>query len=385
MLRTITAITGEIDDEELAASQILEQITASGDLLKNTIGIVACHYEFVLSGAFKAVCSALPFNVVGTISSIQSVTAETGSLLLTVMVLTSDDVEFDMVVTPSLIPEPDAVIRECYRTAKREQSPALILTFAPYLLENCGDDYVNALTEISGGVPCFGTIAVDDTATFINCFLLAEGAPHRDRMGMILIYGNINPRFYIANISEKRMLERSALITKSTGPLLMEVNERPVSEFLEDLGLLQAAETRYSMASLPLLLDYNDGTPKVSKLFVSLTPEKYAVCAGAMPQGSTMYLTMTNKDDILLTTNETMEQLVNDLDTASGLLIYSCVSRSMALAADQYREIALVKAKIGSRIPYMMANSGGEICPTLISDSKAINRFHNNAFIACLF
>jgi hypothetical protein len=33
----------------------------------------------------------------------------------------------------------------------------------------------------------------------------------------------------------------------------------------------------------------------------------------------------------------------------------------------------------------MMAYSGGETCPTQVSDDKAINRFHNNAFVACVF
>lgn len=96
-------------------------------------------------------------------------------------------------------------------------------------------------------------------------------------------------------------------------------------------------------------------------------------------------MTMANRDDILLTTAETMERLKHDLTGASGLLIYTCVSRSMTLAADQYQETALINEMIGTQIPYMMVNSGGELCPTMVSDHKAINRFHNNAFIACLF
>jgi len=385
MIKTWITHTSELDDEKLAIEQIISQLKLDDGLMKNTIGIIACHYEFVLSGIFKAICEALPFDVIGTISSAQSVLNESGTLLMTLMVMTSDDVEFAKILTPSLLTEPGQVIAESYKAACRANKPSLILTFAPFILQNCGDDYVNALTEASGGVPCFGTLAIDDTLDFSNCFMLANGEHYRDRMAMLLIYGGINPRFFVANISENRILEKSAVVTKSAGPVLMEVNERPVIDYFNDLGLVEASETQYAMSSLPFLLDYNDGTPKVSKIFVTLTPEKYAICAGAMPQGSTLYMATTDKDDVMLTTEEAIDMILKDIDNASVLLIYSCISRGMTLGSEQFKEMELVNKKIGKNLPFMMINSGGEICPTQTSKEKAINRFHNNTFIACLF
>jgi len=149
--------------------------------------------------------------------------------------------------------------------------------------------------------------------------------------------------------------------------------------------LVKASETQYALSSLPFLLDYNDGTPKVSKMFVALTPEKYAICAGAMPQGSTLYMATADKDDVMFTTGEAVDQLFKNMDNASGLLIYSCIGRSMTLASEQFKEMEFINQKVGAILPYMMVCSGGEICPTQVSDEKAINRFHNNAFVACLF
>ncbi|MCL2877326.1 MAG: FIST C-terminal domain-containing protein [Acidobacteria bacterium] len=385
MIKTLTACTAEIDDEKLAVEQIRSQLNLDSGLLKNTIGIVACHYEFVLSGTLKALCGALPFDVVGTISSSLSVKSGTDSLLLTLMVMTSDDVEFVKTLTPSLLTEPGQVIAESYKAVCRAEKPALILTYAPFIPQNSGDEYVNVLSEASGGVPCFGSLAVDDTVDFSNCFMLADGEHYRDRMAMILVYGNVQPRFYVANISESRILDKSAVVTRSAGPVLMEVNERPVMEYFEDLGLVKASETQYALSSLPFLLDYNDGTPKVSKMFVALTPEKYAICAGAMPQGSTLYMATADKDDVMFTTGEAVDQLFKNMDNASGLLIYSCIGRSMTLASEQFKEMEFINQKVGAILPYMMVCSGGEICPTQVSDEKAINRFHNNAFVACLF
>ena len=385
MVKSLTAYTTELDDVNVAIDQIVSQLNPTENLLKNTIGIVACHYEFVLSGVFKAVCDALPFDVVGTISCAQSVPHKTSSLLMSIMAVTSDDVEFDKVITPSLMDNPKQVISDSYKSARRIERPSLILTFTPFILQNCGDDYVDVLTEVSAGVPCFGTLSVDDTLEFKNCYMLTDGEFYRDKMAMVLIYGDIKPRFFVANISDSKILKKSAVVTKSAGPVLMEVNERPVIDYFNDLGLVEASETQYAMTSLPFLLDYHDGAPKVSKIVITLTPEKYAICAGAMPEGSTLYMAVSDKDDVMVTTGEAVSNIHEQMDNASVLLIYSCIARNMSLGSEQYKEMDLINKEFCGKLGFLMANSGGELCPTKNTEGGAINRFHNNAFVACLF
>ncbi|MDL2219527.1 FIST C-terminal domain-containing protein [Ruminococcaceae bacterium OttesenSCG-928-O06] len=387
MIKTLVAYTGEIDDAQAAVEEVRAQLALPGSLQKNAVGIIACHYEFVLSGVAKAVCQALPFDVVGTITSAQAVQQESGTLLLTLMVLTSDDVRFVTKLSSSLLEAPGEKIAAAYRevAAAEAEKPALILPYAPFMVQNSGDEYVNVLTEASGGVPCFGTLAVDDTADFSNCFLLYNGQDYRDRLGMILLYGDLQPKFFIATISQGKILDKAALVTKSAGHILMEVNGRPVVEYFEDLGLTKASETSYAMTSLPFMLDYGDGTPPVSKVFIGLTPEKYAICAGAMPEGATLYIGVFDKEDVLTTTGEAADKALADIQDAGGLLIYSCISRNMSMGSDLLAELDLIRDKAGEKLPFMMAYSGGEICPTQVSGTQAINRFHNNAFVACVF
>jgi hypothetical protein len=387
MIQSMTACTTEIDDIERAVEEVKSQILPDAQLKKNTVGIIACHYEFALSGVAKALCESLPFPVLGAITSAQAVQGTSGALLLTLMVLTSDDVEFVVARTPSLHGESGETVAKIYTetASARAERPALILAYAPFMLENSGDEYVNVLTKVSGGVPCFGTLAVDDTVDFSNCFTIYNGEHSNDQMTLLLLYGDVKPKFFIATISPNKILEKSALVTKSAGHVLMEVNDRPVVEYFKDLGLTKASETSFAMTSLPFMLDYGDGTPQVSKVFIGLTPENNAICAGAMPEGSTLYIGVFDKEDVLLTTAEAVKNALANVSDASGLLIYSCISRNMALGADQLMELDLVKEKIAAALPFMMAYSGGEICPTQISDAKAVNRFHNNAFIACVF
>lgn len=384
MIRTFTASTGEIDDAGLAVEELMTGLDLDGKLLKNTIGILACHYDFALSGTVKAICRQLPFETVGTITSAQAINSEAGSLILTLMVLTSDDVCFKSVITAPLVGDPEAAISEAYRAnADPGVRPALILSFAGFLVENSGDQYVGTLTKLSGGAPCFGTLAVDDTADFRNCFMLYNGDHYRDRMALVLLYGDVSPKFAIATISDRFILGRAALVTSSEGHILKEVNGRPVAEYFEDLGLAKASKTSYAMSTLPFMLDYGDETPPVSKVFIGLNADRCAICAGIMPEGSTLRIGVFDKEDVLHTTGETLASVLGEPDGAGAMLIYSCISRSMTLGGDFLAELELVRDAAGG-LPFMMAYSDGEMCPTQVSEDRAINRFHNNAFILCL-
>ena len=386
MIKALTAHTSEIDNIEEAIKTIKKQLNIENELCANSIGIVACHYEFINSGALKAICNSLPFDTVGTISMNQAVNGEIGTLLFTLIVLTSDDAVFSVKTTDSLIGKPAKSIEKAYTEAAslKSESPSLVLTFAPFIVENFGDEYVDVFTRVSGGIPCFGTIAIDDTETFENCLMIYNGDCFLDQMAMVLIYADINPRFLLATISNDKILDNSALVTKSNNQILQEVNNRPVVEYFEDLDLTSASEEQYAMASIPFMLDYNDGTPPVSKVFIGLSPDNHAICAGIMPEGSSMYIGVFDKDGVLLTTGEALNKALEDIDGASCMLMYSCISRSMSLGSDLMAELDLVQNKLGNKLPFLMAYSGGEMCPTQLSNTKAINRFHNNTFIACI-
>jgi hypothetical protein len=389
MIKTLTAYTEEIDDQDVATEEILSQLDLDANQKKNSIGIIACHYEYIFSGVAKAISEALPFDVIGTISPAQASGENAGVLALTIMVLTSDDLIFETVLSDSLIGDPAVSITKAYKEAfaGHDGRPSLILPYAGFMLENSGDEYIRVLTEVSGGAPCFGTLAVDDSADFHNSFSIYNGIEYRDRMALALIYGDIKPKFYTATISTEKIIDKPALVTESEGHILKRVNDRPVVEFFEELGLTQASETNYAMTSLPFMLDYNDGTPPVSKVFVMLDEDRNAICAGMMPEGSTLSIGVFDKEDVLLTTGNALQKALDEGSNANGIIIYSCISRNMSLGGDPLLELELVigKNKVTGNLPLLMAYSGGEVCPTQVSADKAVNRFHNNTFIVCVF
>ena len=388
MIKTLIAYTNEIDDAETALRDIAGQMDLAADLRQHSIGIIACHYEFVYSGIAKALCESLPFDVVGTVATAQAIREVCDTSMLTLTILTSDDVEFVSQLTPQLGTDPGSAVEKAYRdiAAQRDSTPALILTFAPFLMNNAGDEYVQVFTEVSGGVPCFGSVSIDETETLEYSFLIFNGDHYPDRIAMILLYGELHPHFLTATISPEKILDKTALITRSDGNILQEVNGRPVEDYFESLGLADASTVQYGMASIPFMLDYGDDTPPISKVFVSRTPEKYAVCTGIVPEGATLRVGVFDKQDVLFTTGEALTRLLDMLPdlNASFVLAYSCVARGMTLGLDSLAEFELIRNRLGTALPFMAADSGGEICPSQVGKEKSVTRFHNNTFIACI-
>jgi hypothetical protein len=61
-----------------------------------------------------------------------------------------------------------------------------------------------------------------------------------------------------------------------------------------------------------------------------------------------------------------------------------CVTRYIVLHPNSDAEIKKVIEKVGDKIPYWLAYSGGEICPVRGKDGKLRNRLHNYTFSACV-
>jgi hypothetical protein len=98
MIRTLTAYTSA-DNRETALAEILEQLDLKKNLLKNSIGIINCHSEFIGTGIVEALCKEFPFKVIGTTTLGNSVHGGFAHMQLSIAVLTSDDIIFSSAVT----------------------------------------------------------------------------------------------------------------------------------------------------------------------------------------------------------------------------------------------------------------------------------------------
>lgn len=383
MLKAITAFTKEIDDADSAVAEILAQLDLSR-LSSNSLGILTCYSEYLDSGVVKTLCDALPFDVIGCTTMSSATTGNMGHLELSLMVLTSDDVVFSAAVSAPLSDGQEAPLREMYGRAsgKLGCDPALMLSFAPLMYNIGGEVFINILSDASGGIPNFGTLAVDHTSDYSESKVIFNGEACFDTLAMALIGGAVEPRFLVSSLSEEKTLKQKAIITASDANILKEVNGIPAVEYMESLGLTNNGKIE-GASTIPFVVDFNDGTEPVIRAIFAQTPEGYAVCGGVMPVNATLSIGSIDYDDVLETTRK-MIRNIGAPEKINAVILFSCVGRSFALGAKTMDEMQLLEDAFGKSVPYILAYSGGEICPLKDSDGKRKNRFHNDTIIACM-
>lgn len=386
MIRSYTAATAEIDDSQGAVAEILKQL-ALPDAIgpQNTIGIISCYAEFVESGVYAALCQALPFDVVGTTTIAAGTKGEAGELLLTLMVITGDDLAVATAVSGIAGEEDAGLLAEMYASAREEltEEPKLILSFAPLSPTFSNDFYVKTMDELSGGVANFGTVTVDHNPDYHDAQVLINGEAYRDRFAIVLLAGEIEPTFYIGTISDDKIFPEQGVVTEVVGPLLKSINNVVTADHLQSLGLEKDADGAIvGVNAFPLIVDLGDGTESIVRVMFATTPEGYAVCGGNIPVGATLSIGEFNKDEILATTRRTLKTAA-----AGGhhnLLLYSCVGRYFTLGYETMGELDLTADILGDT-SHMTAYSGGEICPVYDRDGQTHNRNHNSTVVVLAF
>ncbi|MDR0652823.1 MAG: FIST C-terminal domain-containing protein [Synergistaceae bacterium] len=389
MIKAYTAYTGEVDDVEAAVAEIMEQLGNVSRLRKNAVGLLACYSDFVDSGVVKALCSALPFDVIGTTTLGSVVRDSEGRMTLSLIVLTGDDTEFAAGFTEPMTAADEAPLGAAYAEASRKLSgrPALMITFAPLHINASGDFYVDAFSRISGGVPNFGMLTVDNTNDYRNATVICKGEAHADRVAFLLIGGGVKPEFFIASVPSERISAEKAVITGADGNLVRTINGHPVVDYLLKLGLKKNADgTIAGINAFPFVVDYNDGTFPVVRVMFALTPEGAVVCGGNIPEGATISVGHIDSGEVLSTTREVLSGAVARGGTAC-LLMFSCVGRYFALSHEPTAEMKLVQDMMRkNEMPFFFAYSGGEMCPVGQKSGESgelTNRNHNDTFVLC--
>jgi hypothetical protein len=386
MIKMLNAYTAEIDDAEAAVEAIQGQLDPSHELLSNSVGIIACHYEFIDTGVVGEICRALPFPVVGCTTLGNATRDDCGEELLSISVLTSDDVVFSTAVSAELdaadvLPAISGAYQQALDGLGGE--PALILAYAPLMVSVGSTPIMNAINRLGGGIPVFGTISCDSTSDFRESRVIHNGEAAANILALVLLKGNIQPQFYVNAIPEASVRKLTSVVTDSEECLLKKVNDMPFLDYLESVGISKAGVVA-SVGAFPIMVDYNDGSKPVGRGIYSTTPEGYALLGGEVPVGSTIAIANMNYQGVLETAEEAVKKAIAP-GNVSGLLMYPCLTRSLALGANSEDEMKKIMETLGGKYPYQICYSGGEICPVLIGDGKLMNRVHNFTYIICVF
>ena len=375
--------TFEVDNPEVAVQEIQDQLSGKLDLLAHAAGVVMCNPEFIESGVLQAVAESLPFELAGVTTASQAVNDDLGEFILTIFVLTSDDVQFVAGVTESVAEDVDGPVRGAYAAILAQKQhpgkPGLALVFPPFGL-HAGDRYVQAWENVIPGVPLFGTCSIDDNADFSECETIHNGRSHKGAMAYLLCYGDVNPRFLIATLTKVSPLSTKAEVTKGSASCVNEINHMSAFDFFDEFNYTE------SVTFTPFMIDFlkrddYDGVP-VIRGHAAFTDDGSAIFYGDVHEGSTITIMLCDPDDIEETTRQKLEE-VNEMPDVNGVLLFPCVVRRAALigANKPLLELESARSTIRPDIPYMMGYAGGEICPTSMRDGVPTNRFHNYSLV----
>ncbi|MDL2317624.1 FIST C-terminal domain-containing protein [Eubacteriales bacterium OttesenSCG-928-A19] len=380
MIRMLTAYTREVDDAQEAVEELLSQLDLPGKQLKHSIGIVMCYAEFLDTGVIQALSERLPFEIVGCTTIAGGVNGASDIAILTLSVLTSDDVTFETALSePVTGSEEDkyGAIRPLLR-----EDTALVLCFLPFVQNLGGELILSEMTETAGSVPIFGTVASDHTVDYHISSAIYHDTPHNDRVAMVVISGAVTPRFLVTSISDRRVRKQKAMITKSDGSVLQEVNGLPVMEYLDSVGLALGNGFE-GVNTIPFMVDYEDGAQPVARAMYLRTPESHIICGGAMPEGATLSLGTIDEEEVVQTSTEEARAIITGAGEVHGVLMFSCLSRLQVLGFERSREMNILDSILGDT-PYQICYAGGEICPVYRNENDSVNRFHNFTIVACI-
>ena len=379
MMRSYVAITREIDDVEAAVDEILKALDIENNLLKNSLGIISCFSEFAETGVLKAVCDRLPFDCIGATSCLCSCGHETDQIIFTITVLTSDVCTFDTVVIPIDTDYENTINNTLSKKLEQhDEKPALFLSYFPLLKTIGGDQLLSAIDKTSDGIPLFGTVCIDHNMDYSTASTLHNGVPHQEAVVLGLIFGQLNCSFEVASIDEDKIRKQKAVITESKGNILLGVNGKTATEYLNEIGISEA-EMKAGLGIIPLVIDHKDGTRPVARAVFGLTPDGYAICGGAMPVGTTLALGRISSPDVISTTEKALIPLI---ESDGVILSYSCVARYFSMGLDNLAEAEKMSSIVGD-MNYLLTYSGGEICPLPDKNGVLKNYFHNFTNVFC--
>jgi hypothetical protein len=384
MIHIVNAHTYEPDDVASAVADVLEQLDMDNGLLKNSVGIMWFYSDFIETGTAKAICDALPFDVIGGTTSNCAVPGAMGDIMLSLSVLTSDEVSFAAGVSRPIGGDAGEAVHELYARliSGSVSKPSLLFTIAPVLHDVGGDDIVAAIDNASGGTPLFGSLAFTHLPDFSGIRTWCNGESHQDAITMIAVFGDAAPKFSVTSIPDDRVAHKTALITSAVKNRIRAINGTPPQQYLESVGLAQNGNIA-GISSIPFVITLSDGSQVVRTAYM-LSEEGDLLSYGGTPEGSTIGFAHCDARFVTESTRDTLSRFLAD-SRERNALVFSCAARRWILGTRTDAEMKEIAALMDGSYRYHFAYSGGEICPVRNASGALVNRFHNFTLITCLF
>lgn len=389
---SIVLYTEEIDDLQEAVREIFEQADGFG-LKKSSLAILFTEDETDYPELYSLLAEKWKFPVVGCTAMAMLLGKQgycgTG---ISVLLLTADDCEFAAGITDDLNKENyERLIGEKLEELKAGLSSEikLVISYGGMVTDEqnvAGDDIVAAIDKASGGVPLFGGLAADGF-NFNRFRVFCNGNVKQSGQVMVLVAGNIEPKFVYANSIENR----ASFFYEVTESKSNQVIRLGNGSFIDALKRedMQVSKTDvlgdYILSPFVLTIHQPNGdSVEVARNLSVLNQETGAGCfLGAVPEGSTLSIGIINRSDVQKSVNLSFDKILNEIREHGykTLLCTSCCARFLALASNINAEVEAYTGRVPEGVSLAGMYSYGEYCPVRGNKTgEYYNMFHNFTF-----
>ena len=398
-MNSLTIYTNEIDDLEEAASELFAQ--AEGFVFKrNTLGILFAEDESDYDGLYELLAEKWDFPIIGC-TAMAVLLGDIGycGTGISIMLLTADDCDFSIGMTDELNSENFIEkISETYRELKSSLpgEVKLVLTYGAMSTGNrnvSGDELVHAIDIIAGGIPIYGGLA-SDGLSFDKFRLFYNSKTSRTAQVLVLISGNIDPRFICVNSIENRANFYYEVTKSHSNKVDRLGNETFVDALIHENLEVESTGIQGAYLLSPFVFTLkkpNGDSLEVARTLMSLDRKTGAGnFIGGIPEGASLSIGIISQNDVQKSVKKAFDYILNELKSTEPechtLLCNSCLARFLALASNTTAEAEAYTGSLPEGVSLMGMYADGEICPVKGDISGLYyNMFHNFTFTILAF
>ena len=379
MFKVVVGHSNDPDSVE-AVAEILEQCLESlaGEIPQAGILFAAVDFEHQL--ILQQIYAQFPNleliggTTDGEISSVLDFQQDS----LTLMLFCSDEIEFCAGVGTQASLDSVAAAQAAVKQAtnKSRQKVGLCVT-VPDGLTSSGVAIIKALKqELGNNLPIVGGLTADGgnfqkTYQFYNQEVLSDSIPIMLFSGNLLVSYGVN--------SGWNPIGKKSTITKSEKNIIYEIDHQPALDFYKYyLGELSPT------IEYPLAVFEQNSNNFYMRAPISHDTEQGSITFfGDLPQGVVVQITEGNCEEILNSSELSMQQALNDYPGTQpdAALFFSCTARRQILSTRAEEEYQFAKKHLNTALPSCGFYTYGEIAPL---EQYGSTLFHNETFITLL-
>lgn len=395
-MRSVVLFTDEIDDLDQAIGELKQQFQQV-QLQAHSGGLVLAHQDTDLAELSARLKEELGIPLVGctamSLFTMQGYKTEG----ISVHIFTADDVSFAVGISGEVTQDNmQLAMQKMYGTVTAgmaQEDIRLILAFGTRVDGLMGDDFIEALDELSGRVPIYGGCA-SDNFEHKECKVFAEDKVVSKGMAIMVLSGNLKP-VSLCQLTLANMITYEGKVTELKGNMVMKVNGVPLQKAVQEAGINVTEETDfgdYAGTPFKIAITTSEGDEyEVMRHLYSMDMESGGgTFLGRVPLGAKVHIGMIGKGDIhdsvAGTIRRALQKVMSEQNYKfSTVLVVSCASRLISYSTDVSAEVR----EYVNLIPDGMGMSGfysfGEICPSKSKNSaRKRNTFHNTTFTVLL-